>query len=223
MLCLKASSKEIAYLGDRIAAAEVRAAGRAAASVQDLVVRMRAVRAASDTVVEGEQVRLVEIGALFGIGLALMYEAVRGQGTKPQIIAIDPLRGYYEDGAPDVVAGVPITQDVLVANLDALGVASTDRIVIPRTSADAIHAEPLVNGESRIDVLVIDGDHRYEAVKQDFDLYRPLVRSGGIILFDDYGTDEWPDIQQFVNQEVASAETVESIQVFFRTAVVRIQ
>lgn len=36
-----------------------------------------------------------------------------------------------------------------------------------------------------IDFLFIDGDHHYEAVKKDFELYSPLVRSGGIIGFHD--------------------------------------
>jgi predicted O-methyltransferase YrrM len=37
----------------------------------------------------------------------------------------------------------------------------------------------------KIDFLFIDGDHHYEAVKKDFELYSPLVRSGGIIGFHD--------------------------------------
>lgn len=41
-----------------------------------------------------------------------------------------------------------------------------------------------LNGAS-IDVLVIDGDHRFEAVKQDFLMYAPLVRPGGIVLLHD--------------------------------------
>jgi cephalosporin hydroxylase len=36
-----------------------------------------------------------------------------------------------------------------------------------------------------IDVLFIDGDHRYEGVKKDFMLYRQFVRDGGLILFHD--------------------------------------
>jgi len=40
-------------------------------------------------------------------------------------------------------------------------------------------------GGRPIDALFIDGDHRYEGVKQDFLRYRPLVREGGIILFHD--------------------------------------
>jgi predicted O-methyltransferase YrrM len=36
-----------------------------------------------------------------------------------------------------------------------------------------------------IDFLFIDGDHSYEGVKQDFDMYAPLVSPGGLIAFHD--------------------------------------
>jgi len=36
-----------------------------------------------------------------------------------------------------------------------------------------------------IDVLFIDGDHTYDGVKKDFELYAPLVAKGGIIIFHD--------------------------------------
>jgi len=36
-----------------------------------------------------------------------------------------------------------------------------------------------------IDMLFIDGDHTYEGVKADYELYSPLVRPGGIIGFHD--------------------------------------
>ena len=52
-------------------------------------------------------------------------------------------------------------------------------------SKSAVDAtERLLNGKL-IDVLLIDGDHRYEGVSQDFECYRPLVRDGGLILFHD--------------------------------------
>lgn len=41
-----------------------------------------------------------------------------------------------------------------------------------------------LNG-SPVDVLVIDADHRFDAVKQDFLMYAPLVRPGGIVLLHD--------------------------------------
>lgn len=40
-------------------------------------------------------------------------------------------------------------------------------------------------GGRKIDFLFIDGDHTYDGVKQDFEMYSPLVRDGGIIGFHD--------------------------------------
>lgn len=36
-----------------------------------------------------------------------------------------------------------------------------------------------------LDVLFIDGDHSYDGVKCDFEMYAPLVRKGGLIAFHD--------------------------------------
>lgn len=47
--------------------------------------------------------------------------------------------------------------------------------------------ENILHGRE-IDFLFIDGDHTYEGVKQDFKMYSPLVRKGGIIGFDDLFT-----------------------------------
>jgi cephalosporin hydroxylase len=40
-------------------------------------------------------------------------------------------------------------------------------------------------GGTSVDVLVIDADHRFEAVKEDIITYAPLVRPGGLILMHD--------------------------------------
>jgi predicted O-methyltransferase YrrM len=39
--------------------------------------------------------------------------------------------------------------------------------------------------DGQLDFLFIDGDHRYEGVKADFDMYSPIVRPGGLIGFHD--------------------------------------
>jgi predicted O-methyltransferase YrrM len=36
-----------------------------------------------------------------------------------------------------------------------------------------------------VDFLMIDGDHRYEGVRRDFELYSPLVGAGGLTAFHD--------------------------------------
>jgi predicted O-methyltransferase YrrM len=42
-----------------------------------------------------------------------------------------------------------------------------------------------VLGERPVDLLFVDGDHSYEGVKADFELYAPLVREGGLIVLHD--------------------------------------
>jgi cephalosporin hydroxylase len=39
--------------------------------------------------------------------------------------------------------------------------------------------------ENELDFLFIDGDHSYEGVRSDFEMYAPLVRAGGLIAFHD--------------------------------------
>jgi predicted O-methyltransferase YrrM len=36
-----------------------------------------------------------------------------------------------------------------------------------------------------LDFLFIDGDHTYGGVRSDFEMYAPLVRKGGIVVFHD--------------------------------------
>ncbi len=42
----------------------------------------------------------------------------------------------------------------------------------------------MLDGRS-VDFLFIDGDHSYEGVRRDFEMYSPLVREGGMIAFHD--------------------------------------
>ena len=37
----------------------------------------------------------------------------------------------------------------------------------------------------KVDFLFIDGDHTYDGVKKDYEMYSPLVRSGGLVAFHD--------------------------------------
>jgi predicted O-methyltransferase YrrM len=40
-------------------------------------------------------------------------------------------------------------------------------------------------GDGKVDFLFIDGDHTYEGIKTDFEMYSGLVRPGGLIAFHD--------------------------------------
>jgi cephalosporin hydroxylase len=57
----------------------------------------------------------------------------------------------------------------------------------------------LFNGEL-IDFLFIDGDHSYEGVRRDYEMYGSLVRKGGVIAFHDIAKNEEGGCYKFWNE-----------------------
>ena len=53
-------------------------------------------------------------------------------------------------------------------------------------------------GRKEIDFLFIDAGHSYEAVKEDYEIYSPLVRDYGIIAFHDFRTSQ--GVNDFVHK-----------------------
>jgi predicted O-methyltransferase YrrM len=67
-------------------------------------------------------------------------------------------------------------------------------------SSDVINV--VKNTTQEIDLLFIDGDHSFESCKRDWDLYSPMVRKSGYIVFHDSG---WADGVKKVIEEHAEA------------------
>jgi len=70
-------------------------------------------------------------------------------------------------------------------------------------------------GITPVDFLFIDGNHTYEGVKKDFQLYSPFVRKGGLIAFHDIAThppEAHCDVDKFWNEarNPHSQEIIES-------------
>jgi predicted O-methyltransferase YrrM len=61
-----------------------------------------------------------------------------------------------------------------------------DSVIVPlrMTFDEARYKVP-----DQIDLLHIDGLHTWEAVNHDFEMYGPLVRPGGLVLFHDVNAD----------------------------------
>lgn len=54
-----------------------------------------------------------------------------------------------------------------------------------------------------MDYLFIDGDHTYEGVKHDFEMYAPLVRKGGVVALHDivvHRPEAGCEVSEFWNQ-----------------------
>jgi hypothetical protein len=72
------------------------------------------------------------------------------------------------------------------------------------------------------DVLVIDADHSYAGVKTDFENYAQYVKLGGYIIFDDYSSPDWPDVQAYVDSELADVDYISLVGSAWRTCVYRV-
>jgi cephalosporin hydroxylase len=64
-------------------------------------------------------------------------------------------------------------------------VSQTVVILGDSKSVDVLDGVEKALGVDQFDFLLIDGDHTYEGVSGDFDLYRDFVRDGGYVAFHD--------------------------------------
>ncbi|MGC8784082.1 MAG: class I SAM-dependent methyltransferase [Armatimonadota bacterium] len=118
---------------------------------------------------------IVEVGSFKGKStIWLAKGSLAGAGAR--VVAIDPHTGSAEHRQGDR----PVwTYDEFLANLRR---AKVEEIVTPLV---ATSAETAAHFSQPVELLFIDGDHRYEMVRQDFDLWFPKVMEGGYLLMHD--------------------------------------
>ena len=205
---------QLSYMAHRIATLESNSFGRLATTIEDAVLRTLVVVSA-----KGDTLNVLEIGTLFGIGLGMIYGPAKARFASVHLIAIDPLDGYYGKGSVDLT-GQQIDEPTFRRNLAKADVPESDYTLIKALSTDQ---EALSTARKKVyDVLIIDGDHTLDGVKSDFLRYSPLVKEGGYIVFDDYQVANWPDVQSFVDSEVAQNPNLSHVGTTWRTAVYRV-
>lgn len=118
---------------------------------------------------------IVEIGSYRGRStIALALASLRN--SKVPIYAIDPHEAFK-----GVLGGDfgPNDRIQFFKNILRTGVGQIVHLV--NLSSEAVSK----GWDKEIALLWIDGDHRYESVKRDFDCYEPFVQKGGLIVFHD--------------------------------------
>lgn len=58
----------------------------------------------------------------------------------------------------------------------------------------------ITQGHRSMDFIFLDGDHRYEAVLDDIQNYKTLVRPGGTLAGHDYATERWTGVKKAVDK-----------------------
>ena len=133
----------------------------------------------------------VEIGVLDGWHALDMMEAL----SIKKLFLIDPYKAYgeyYESVGNPRKAQKALNERIRVAKkvLKKYG----DKVEFIRKFSEAAteHIE-----DRSLDFLYIDGNHQYEFVKKDIELYYPKVKKGGIIGGDDYTSSPETERERF--------------------------
>jgi predicted O-methyltransferase YrrM len=118
--------------------------------------------------------RLLEIGTAGGGTFFLLSRVAADEAL---LISADLPMGQFGGGYPKwrghlIQSFARATQRICLLTVDS-------------HSPDTFREIQTILKSDLLDFLFIDGDHRYEGVKADFEMYSPLVRSGGLIGFHD--------------------------------------
>ena len=136
---------------------------------------------------------ILELGSQYGCSLFAMAQSIKDHELECTIDAVDFWNG--DIGAPDtgekVFSMVEETKERFYSEV---------KLNLHRMGFD--DARPQFSAES-VDLIHIDGGHRYEDVDHDFNLWLPTLKDNGIIMFHDvYSTidqgscDHWQYIKE---------------------------
>ncbi len=123
--------------------------------------------------------QVVELGTHTGVSFVAFCQAVQRLGLDTRCTAIDTWEGDAHAGAYD---------DEVYLELAALitprfaGIATLRRCLFDDARDDF--------ADGSIDLLHIDGYHTYEAVRHDFETWRPKLSDQGVVLFHDIAVHE---------------------------------
>lgn len=157
---------------------------------------------------------VVEIGSNRGKSACFLARGVRlgnQRGVKVHCVDLWDLGGqgeYQHLGFAD--------PDVLVTFNRQIAEAKVKSLIVPIKS-DSAAAAAAWSGP-KVGLLFIDGDHRYEAVKRDFEAWLPHVAPGGVVAFHDYSrpfpkSRQFPGVVRFIDElraQMPNAEFVRS-------------
>ena len=130
---------------------------------------------------------IVEIGSWKGRSTTWLASGARLAGQR--VYAIDPHRGSREDPTADTLKEF---RDNLARN----GVADVvEPMVMTSEEAAASMTRP-------IELLFIDGDHSYDGVRRDAELWLPRVMEGGTVMFHDVATAAYSGPRRIVQRMV---------------------
>lgn len=134
-----------------------------------------------------------------------------GDNCPGMVHAVDPWTGEYlnnEDKPSGALAGVSRWPD-FKRNLNDL--IKTGKVMPQRMLSTDFKIG------FKVDMVFIDGDHRYEEVVKDIDHALSILKKGGILVGHDYNHPDWPGVKKAVDEifgnKISLVETLWYIEV----------
>lgn len=152
---------------------------------------------------------IVEIGSWKGKSTICLGKGAQ-EGNNAKVYAVDP-----HTGSPEHQAMFNHPVDTYQEFLENIKTACVDQVIVPirKTSKDAA-----VDFDQPIGLLFIDGDHDFQAVKLDYELWFPKVANGGVIALHDTwhfpGPHKLTAGMLFTSSTIASPRLIDTITCF---------
>ena len=214
-LGLDIDRNHVRYLANRVLNVEKNMRGRIASTVATQVLRNLCLLSQ-----DKPNLKVLEVGVLFGGATLCLWDVGYGQRLSVHFTLVDFFDGYYDDGF-DPLTGEVISEAVVRQNLHQSGLRAEDYRLVKGDSTDPSVVAELAT--QHYDLLLIDGDHSFEGVSQDYANFGGLVRPDGLILIDDYENPSWPGVTRFVDEELQHDSRLSLVFSGLETAVFRVK
>ena len=146
-----------------------------------------------DLPVESNKINYLEIGCYAGGSAILMLFR-----PSTKVVSVD--------------LGTPISKETVLSNVSNNNPLENEFHYVEGNSSENTVVSQVKELMPQVDILFIDGDHRYQSVVNDFEIYSPLVTPNGYVVFDDYNDSEHsPEVQLAVDDIVKGLEGYEII------------
>lgn len=130
------------------------------------------------------QLGLYGLGAEVGVQRGIFSTHIRSIWNGERLLCIDPWVPYY--GVRNDAAAHEQYRQEAIGTLTGTGKAFT---IMRMTALEA--AAQLAREGAQFDFVFLDGDHDYQPLKEELEVYWPLIKAGGILAGHDYITDGW--------------------------------
>jgi hypothetical protein len=192
---------QVAFAYRTLIELELRGVGRLAGSTSNILGKL-----ATTPLLGPPSGAVLEIGTLFGLFSGGMARQLARRGLAYDLTIVDPLADVQLQPDRTVFgddpSGTPVSETVARTNLALAGV-DPQRLRLRRGFSTDPEVQKAVS-DREYGVVVIDGDHSEEGVRQDLAWAETITAPGGIVVMDDYGDAGWPGVQAALDGHLAA-------------------